>query len=401
MSQPFNPRVVVEKTPNALLKRFLSEFPRFSGLNWKSLAETDVEPILQRVRASADHVRRFIWVRFQQAHALADSHGTAALIAAGRDCNLEIANDLATKKNAYERAFWCLVEHPVLFDSERIYAYTYSFPKTSRETRIGFPERKLVATDEMIAALKQTIRDTFHGEQRAEKCEVDHREHDGVHLFHASPSDYVDEIDSYGSDGRLGSLRVWPPFHIAYYVDETAGSVTVLSKGGSNKIEELFSGFGRAIYGIPTPPPKAAKNTYDLSLFKNPSHEFVTDPAHHLSPPRVVRMHLQFPESRYHTAWYEVDPNDRHDNIYHLLKKKLRGGFEELARTTILTVELQVVFNVPGEREEVVNFRTTFPRWCTLGHYEKDGILRRYLRPWGIESDGKRVAAASKPTRLG
>ena len=176
--------------------------------------------------------------------------------------------------------------------------------------------------------------------------------------------------------------------------------MTLFAKGGTEKHEALFKGFATAIHNVPAPP-KAGNKTYDLSPFKNPNREFVTDPAHHLGPPRVVRMHLQFPESRHHRAWFEVDPHHRHDNIYNLLRGKLRGGIEELARAAILSVELQAVFNVPGEREEEIRFRTTVPRWCTLGHEGKEAIVRRHLRPWGIENDGKRVAALPKAAGIG
>ena len=117
MSQPYNPRIVVEKTPIALLKKFLSPFKAFAGLDWKTLAEDYAEPILQRVRAAEDADRRLIGVRFRQVHALANSRGTAVLIAASGDQYPGLAMQLAARKNAYERAFWCLVEHPKLFDS--------------------------------------------------------------------------------------------------------------------------------------------------------------------------------------------------------------------------------------------------------------------------------------------
>lgn len=400
MSPPYNQRVVVEKTPNAILQRFLSKFPAFADLDWNNLAENAVEPILSRLQTSDEADKRQIRVRFRQAHALGDSPGTAVLIAAGRDCKLDIADELAAKKNSYERAFWCLLEHPELFDSPRVYAHVYALPKTSRETRVGFPEGKVIVTEAMLADLVQQIKDLYRDERRGDPCKVDHREHNGVHLIHAYPSDYVDEIDSYGPDDEFSSVSVKPPLHIVYYLDESTGGVTVLAKGGADKHEALFKGFASAILHAPTPP-KAGKKTYDLSLFKDRNHELKTDPAHYLRPPRVVAIRLQFSESRWHTAWFDVNPQDPHDNIYNVLRKKLRGGLEELARSTILSVELQAVFGGPGEREEEINFRITTPRWCTLEYDGKEGILRRYLRPWGIEIDGKRVAALPEPALVG
>lgn len=400
MSQPYDLRVGFEKTPNVFLERFFSSFPAFSDLDWKSLAENDTEPILDRLKKSAEPQRRRSGVLFRQVHSLASPQGTAVLIAAARDCGIEISDQLTALNNSYERAFWCLVSHSKLFDSPRVYAHSYSLPKTARETRIAFPKRAVIVNGDMINALVQEIKDAFKEEKRAQECRLDYREQDGIHLFHAYPSDYVDEVDSYLPGGELSTVTIRPPFHIVYYLDANAGSVTVLAKGGTDKHEALFKGFATAVLHTSTPPGPAPK-TYDLSLFKNPNLKLNIDPAHHLRQPRVIGMRLQFPENRQHRALFEVSEHDRHDDIYKLLSAKLRGGLRELARSTITSVELQAIFNVPGQKEEEIIFRITTPRWCTLEDVGNDAVLRDYLRRWEIELDGKRVAALSKPALVG
>jgi len=60
------------------------------------------------------------------------------------------------------------------------------------------------------------------------------------------PSDYTDEIDSYGSDDQIVGVSVMPPFPIVYFLDETTGGVTVLTKGGAHRVEALFDCFGKS-----------------------------------------------------------------------------------------------------------------------------------------------------------
>ena len=218
--------------------------------------------------------------------------------------------------------------------------------------------------------------------------------------MHAYPSDYSDEIDSYGPDDQLVGVSVVPPFPVVYYLDETTGGVTVLTKGGAHKIEALFDGFGKVVFNAPAPP-KAGKKTYDLSLFKDPKFEYKTDAAHQLRTLRVTAMKIHFPGRPRRRARFEVNPHDPHDDLYALLRSELRGGLDKLARSTILGVDLQAVFGGPGGKEEVVDFSISASRWCTLGHDGKEGLLRRHLRPWGIESDGKRVAALPKAALVG
>lgn len=231
MSQPYDLRVGFEKTPNALLEKFFCKFSAFGDLDWKSLAETDTDLILERLKKSDEFHRRRAGVMFRQAHSLANSPGTAVLIAAARDCGLEISAELAALKNHYERAAWCMVNHGILFDSARVYAHTYSLPKTSRETRIVLPQQAVIVDQQMKDALVREIKDAFKDEKRAQECRLDHREQDGVHLFHAYPSDYVDEVDSYLPDGELATVKVQPPIHVVFYLDSNAGRITSACEG--------------------------------------------------------------------------------------------------------------------------------------------------------------------------
>jgi hypothetical protein len=214
---------------------------------------------------------------------------------------------------------------------------------------------------------------------------VDHREHDGVHVFHAYPSDYLDEIDSYSPDGQLTSVRVTPPFHIVFYLNGPAGSVSLLAKGGANRHEELFRRFSLAAFGAPPPPP-AAKRTYDLRVLKDHKHEFRRKPADHIALVRVISLRLQFHEQSAHRSLFEVDPDDPQDSIYDLLRAKLSGGLRELAKSKILSAIFQAVFRAPGQPEKVINFKISIPRWCDLDDDSpEDRILSRYLPAWGLE----------------
>lgn len=263
MSEPFNLRAVLGKASRDLRQKVFSKFPAYAGFDWSSSGENDVQPILDYLTTASEEAQRRIGIRMRQIHALGSSGATRVLLKAGAECKLTtLAGDLSPLRNSYERAFWCLAHHEMLLDHPLVYAYTHSLPKDSRETRVGFPQGRIVLTDQMIAEVVRSIREAYNEEDRAALCWADHREYDGVHLIHAYPSDYVDEVDSYLPDGRLSSVSVRPPFHIVYYLDESSGAVTVLAKGGADKHEALFKGFANAIFRISTPP-KPGKKTYD------------------------------------------------------------------------------------------------------------------------------------------
>jgi len=363
---------------------------------WCGKAEQDIENILARLREIDAPQRRGLGRVLGQIHALANGSGTAVLVAAASDKSLCIREPFSKLKNAYERAFWCFLNHRSLFDSVRVHAFTYSLPKSSSETRIVDVQGDFEALTETHAnGLVAEIKRLYGDEDRAKNCRLDHHVADGILVVHAYPSDYVDEVDSYLPDGELTSVSIQPPFHIFFYLDKNAGTLSLLAKGGADKHDGLFNGFARSVLHC-EPPIKFQQQTYDLSLFKSPNLNLAIDPADNLRPPRVVQMKVEFPESHHHRALFEVNRRDARDNIYALIEAKLQDGLSELSRAKIIAVELQAVFTPPGQPVEEIIFRISTPRWCTLGHEGRDAVLRRYLRSWKVETDGKRVAGLSK-----
>jgi hypothetical protein len=119
-------------------------------------------------------------------------------------------------------------------------------------------------------------------------------------------------------------------------------------------------------------------------------------PEHHFRKLRVTAIRIHFIGKPRHRARFEVDRNDPHDDIYKVLARKLRGGMPELAKSSVLSVDLQAIFVPPGRSAEKVEFSISMPRWCTLGDEGAEGLLRQYLQTWKIETDGKDVADTSE-----
>ena len=181
-----------------------------------------------------------------------------------------------------------------------------------------------------------------------------------------------------------------PPLEILYELDYAVGSVTILAKGGAAKREELLTIFANCVLGETTLP-EAPKKTYDLNVFKDPNKEFRTDAGHHIQCVRVIAIRLKFHDRPQDSAVFYADQNNRHDSVYDLLREKLAGGIDELKLSTILRVDLQVIFSEPGENEFPVEFHISTPSSCNLGDGPRDRMLREYLRLWGIEHNAKRL----------
>jgi hypothetical protein len=144
---PYNPRSFLRQVPNSLQARFFSRYDAFSGFDWSHLKETQVEPVFERWQQMPEAERRQVGNVFRQVHSMASSRGTRVLVEAARDRGLEIAPDLGARKNAYDRAFWCFLDHPEVFANARTLNHIEGLPRCSWEKRNGLPKKLIQFTD--------------------------------------------------------------------------------------------------------------------------------------------------------------------------------------------------------------------------------------------------------------
>ena len=79
------------------------------------------------------------------------------LIEAARDRGLEIAQDMGARQNAHERAFFCFLDHPEVFENARTLDHIEGLPRRSWEKRNGLPKQQIEVTAGCIKELGSRI----------------------------------------------------------------------------------------------------------------------------------------------------------------------------------------------------------------------------------------------------
>jgi len=385
---PFNPRTVLRQVPNLHLARFFSSYNGFAGFDWNRLTGTQIEPIYECWQRLPKPDRDAISSVVRQIHALANPGGAGTLVAAARDIGLDIRAQISSMQNAYERAFWCMLEHPEVFHNGRTLAHIDSMPQKSREKWTGVPQQMIDATAETLAKLKSAIRDYYQQlDGRGDACHVEYRRRNGaIDSFFAYPADYVDSVEEYDDDGNLVCKRRRGRFEIAFALNSAAGTLEVSAAGGRLVRRDLCNLFLRAVVGQGAALQPAGSTPYRMEVFKNRQLSFPTDPADAISM-RVQCLRLQvngLPDNV-----IEVDAGSRsRKSAYAVLEDVVDQQRAPLETSTIVEAKLNAVVpvSIPKKRPRRITF-TVSPSSCSLGDSPEEEKIKRYFRPWGIEDE--------------
>ncbi len=382
----YNPRTILRQVPNFLLARFFSPHPAFDGFDWSRLKETQIEPIYECWQQMPKAERDGISALFLQVHALANPSGTSTLVMAARDVGIDIRPQVCAMNNAYERAFWCMLERPEVFHNGRTLAHIDSMPQKSREKWTGLPQRPIEVTAETVARLEGEIREYYQRlDGRGEACHVEYRRRSSaIDSFFAYPADYVDSVEEYDDDGKLVWKRRRGRFEIAFALDSAAGTLEISAEGGQRVRSDLCELFLRTMMDeVPAPQP-AATAPYRMDIFKNRQLSFPTDPADAILM-RVQGLRLQMNGSPEDVI--AVDAGSwGWKSVYAVLDAVVDQQRAPLEKCAVLEVKLHAVVPIPRNRPRKITFRVS-PSICTLGDSPEEEKLRSYLRSWGIEHE--------------
>ncbi len=368
-----------------LLARLFSRYAGFARFEWSRLTETQVEPIYEYWQRMPKAERDLVSTVFLQVHAIANPGGTGTLVAAARDSGIDICQQISGMKNAYERAFWCMLEHPDVFHNGRTLAHIDSMPQKSREKWTGLPHQPVDVTAETVARLEGAIREYYQRlDGRGEACHVEYRRRSGaINSFFAYPADYVDDVEEF-EDGKLVSKRRHGRFEIAFALNSAAGTLEVSAEGGRQVRGDLCDLFLRAVLNEHLAPRPAGTTPYCMDVFKNRQLCFPTDPADAISM-RVQGLRFQVNGSPDDVVAVDAGSRSR-KSAYAVLDAVVDQQRAPLETSTIMEAKLHAVVPTPRKRPRRITF-TVSSTTCSLGDSPEEEKLKSYLGPWGIEHE--------------
>jgi hypothetical protein len=383
----YNAKTVLRLISNVTLARLFVPYSAFAGFDWNAGSKGCADRIFERWQTMEEGEVRAIGRVLRQAHCLATPRGTRALIEAGRDRGLDLAEELAALSNAHERALACWLDHPEVFSAARILDHIEGLRRTSWEKRNGFPKQDLVAPDAVKAQLGRRIGDYYRTRDgRGAPCKVEHqRRSNGSHWFFAYPADYEDEVLGYDETGELGRRPWSKAFEVVFIYDGTAGTIDLYAQGGRGVRDELTGIFTELAFGEAQESEPWKPAPYNLDVFKKADVELTAKPEHHITSVRVKALRFEVHDAD--SGQITVDTGRSQKPVYEVIRAHLAEQTATLANVTIREVSLQAVFEPPGRRKRTVTFEVT-PTHCNLDDSEEADILRGYLKEWTIEVAG-------------
>jgi hypothetical protein len=402
MPRHYSPRDFLRLAPNALLERYFHERDLLTGIDFRSLKETEVQPVFDAWWALPPEKVAEANSDFALVTALADEQGIQAILDEAEYQKLDLTEDLEAQQGLCDKALWTFLEHRDVAEAAHRFCEVerlpYSYWVRRRDGLLGIKPRQ---DEEALAKLGEALGSYFRlKEGRGHECIVEvYRRGSRLHYF-AFPEDYSQTSLEYTDTKKLERRAHRPVFQVVFVCDPELGSLDTFFRGQKRTRLELETIFSRVILGKELDAWKDDR-VYNLNTFRSRGVKFVYDPASGIQDVQVKLLRLSLMGGPSQRVVLEADPSERRGAVYDLLDEisarsgdGSHGGLS-LALASVTRVGLQVFFS-PGRRRgrNTKTFYLTYPNGCTLGHDGRDAVLRQMLVDSKIET--KPAATAAK-----
>ena len=122
MAKVFDPRRVLRKISNALLRQCYERHGAADGIPWDELRETQVEPMFAAWQQMPDDKHRHIQLVLQDINELADERGMVVLVEELRRTSSELLETFNAMESQADRAMWCYLSARGVFNVAAYFA---------------------------------------------------------------------------------------------------------------------------------------------------------------------------------------------------------------------------------------------------------------------------------------
>jgi len=390
MAKQYSAKTFLRMVRGSFVNRCLQRHAIDLDLNKEIIKPAVVDELFGQLMALPLPALRLVETDFAAITKLACSAGTAALIREGERKGIDCRTTFDQCHNDYERACWCLVEHPEIFDLAACFMAMDGVGTRRWNRRYVGMNLVPVKTPEGLTQLATMMRESYAKEGRGRHCHVDYylRSEPERHCFFAYPEDHAKTDLGYSDDGHLGHHARKTAFEVIFAYRPEEGTLEVLAPGGRDRVEDLAACFCASIMGLPELPPQLLPQAYDLSSLKSPDVSFPTDPADGIDRVLLREVRIQLPRA---VGWrrklvFTRDPktinaSSIHDGILATVAQ------EHLSPADVVVSYASFTFifaSVGDSKAKRITFDVSLPDLCSLRDEPHDQVARKYLRRWGL-----------------
>lgn len=376
-------------TANAALASYFAQVLDFPPLDWDSLRESEVDPIVTAVDSMPPGVRARIESEFALIHALADEQGVQAVLDEARFHGTDLEPVWEPLEGLHERLIVALLMEPDWLAVAGRLREADQLPQGRWLRRNGLVieavrDRK-EARDELAAAISAYLKQR---QGRGYDCAVEAIIRGDATYFFAYPADYG-RVAAEWVEGRLERRPRRFAVEMVFVVRPAAGTLDTWFAAPSKVVADLEEIFGRVILGHQLGELVDSKPVYQLNALKERDYAFAIEPGRGLDEIRVQSLRLAILGRRADRVTIEADTSEDRLAAYDLLDDTLgrHGSRIPLSLVNVTRVKLQARFTPDGRRgRNTKTFELTHPNGCSLEHQGRDALIRACLASSGIET---------------
>ncbi|MCK6477373.1 MAG: site-specific DNA-methyltransferase [Phycisphaerales bacterium] len=295
MAKDFDPRRILRKVSNSLLRVCFERNGVIEGIPWDDLGETQVEPIFAAWQKMPEDKRRHIHLVLLDINELADERGVRVLVEEIQRTAPDRLDEFHAITGQADRAMWTYLNVKMAFVVAAYFARAEAL-STGRYwiKRNSLPKQAIAVTQDHREALKTALAEFYWDEQlRGRICEIEHYTRSGgSEYFFAYLDDYPDDPVVFDDDGHLVRSKERRVFDNVFVFNPGDGSLEMYAKGGKKVYEPLQQRFCKAVLGLDVGPADPQKPAYTLDHLLRPDRVMRTDPGDRIISVAITRVRL-------------------------------------------------------------------------------------------------------------
>lgn len=398
MGRVFSLPTVLRQVPKTLLGRFFEKLQiPFNGVDWKTLGERDVQPILDVLHGLSNARMVPVESELRTVYEMACDAGINALVeTAGALGDHTLVSRMPEGLTAYGRAMWVWLEHPEYFAQAGLLFQVDQLAWWRK--RNDLPRKR---PDTSQAALDTLKREISHllltGQGRGRLCSVEVLERGAVVYYFAYPDDFVQCVQEHDAEGKLAPRSIRRTFHIVFAYGHEDGTLELFAKVPGKlkpKLEELFAEHVLATRLLKWEPAAA----FALNHLRLKATSLPVDPKDAVTV-SIRRLRLEIIGTKRRIE-LEADPEKGPQDIYAMMDDCLNREKLRIQDLKVKSATLVFEFRELGDRKAgTSSIDVTFPSSCNLRNQrpERVEIIQKYLLQWGIDVRPNDAPPAAPP----
>jgi hypothetical protein len=391
MSKPFDPRKILKRINNSLLKDFFDLHGGLSEVPWDELREHQMEPVYAAWQVMPEATRRQVHIILHDINQLADDRGMNVLVEEMR-CSIPVDyEEFEALSGQADRAMWAYLNSRNAFSIAAQIAHAEAL-STGRYwvIRNELPQQMIEVKDTLRLALQEGL-SQFHWDRqmRGKHCVVEYYDRaNGDQYFFAYLDDYPDKQLIFDDSGHMVPREDRRAFEHVFVYSPAQGSLEMFARGGKPVYGPLQQIFCKSTLGIDVDPADPVRPAYTLDHLLLPNRALPTDPLDRIASVTITRVRLQPIDAAGDHIELGLDPNRGVHHIDHAIAEYLNTKRLSPGRVRVKQMSFKLMFTPDGPARSL-SFNVTCPSTSDLKSKpdELRTIGERCLRLWEVTSE--------------